>query len=34
MKITKYLIGGLAALALVGCKDKMRELNTNPDTIS
>ncbi|WP_283390925.1 SusD/RagB family nutrient-binding outer membrane lipoprotein [Millionella massiliensis] len=33
MKITKYLIGGLAALALVGCKDKMRELNTNPDTI-
>lgn len=33
MKITKYLIGGLAALALVGCKDKMRELNTNPNTI-
>ena len=33
MKLTKYLIGGLAALALVGCKDKMRELNTNPDTI-
>ena len=33
MKITKYLIGGLAALALVGCKDKMRELNTNPETI-
>ena len=33
MKITKYLIGGLAALALVGCKDKMKELNTNPDTI-
>ncbi len=32
MRITKYLIGGLAALALVGCKDKMRELNTNPDT--
>ncbi|WP_304708186.1 SusD/RagB family nutrient-binding outer membrane lipoprotein [uncultured Rikenella sp.] len=34
MKITKYLIGGLAALALVGCKDKMRELNTNPNTIT
>ncbi|WP_281671830.1 SusD/RagB family nutrient-binding outer membrane lipoprotein [Rikenella microfusus] len=34
MKITKYAIGGLAALALVGCQDKMRELNTNPDTIS
>lgn len=34
MKITQYLIGGLAALALVGCKDKMRELNTNPDTIA
>lgn len=33
MKITKYLIGGLAALALVGCKDKMRELNSNPNTI-
>ena len=33
MKLTKYIIGGLAALALVGCKDKMRELNTNPDTI-
>lgn len=33
MKITKYLIGGLAALALVGCKDKMRELNTNPDRV-
>lgn len=33
MKITKYLIGGLAALALVGCKDKMRELNTNPETV-
>ena len=33
MKLTKYMIGGLAALALVGCKDKMRELNTNPDTI-
>lgn len=33
MKITKYLIGGLAALALVGCKDKMKELNTNPNTI-
>ncbi|MDE5945265.1 MAG: SusD/RagB family nutrient-binding outer membrane lipoprotein [Rikenella sp.] len=33
MKITKYLIGGLAALALVGCKDKMKELNTNPETI-
>ena len=33
MKLTKYILGGLAALALVGCKDKMRELNTNPDTI-
>ena len=33
MKITKYLIGGLAALALVGCKDKMKELNSNPNTI-
>lgn len=33
MKITQYLIGGLAALALVGCKDKMRELNSNPNTI-
>lgn len=33
MKLTKYLIGGLAALALAGCKDKLRELNTNPDTI-
>lgn len=32
-QITKYLAGGLAALALVGCKDKMRELNTNPNTI-
>lgn len=30
MKITKYLIGGLATLALVGCKDKMRELNSDP----
>lgn len=34
MKLTKYMIGGLAALALVGCQDKMRELNTNPDLIS
>ena len=33
MKLTKYILGGLAALALVGCQDKMRELNTNPDTI-
>ena len=33
MKITKYLIGGLAALALVGCANKMKELNTNPNTI-
>lgn len=33
MKLTKYVVGGLAALALVGCKDKMRELNTNPNTI-
>ena len=33
MKITKYLIGGLAALALVGCKNKMKELNTNVETI-
>lgn len=29
--INKYLIPCLAALALVGCKDKMRELNTNKD---
>ena len=33
MKLTKYILGGLAALALVGCKDKMRELNSNPDTV-
>lgn len=33
MKITKYLIGGLAALALAGCKDKMRELNTSVSTV-
>ena len=33
MKLTKYILGGLAALALVGCQDKMRELNTNPNTI-
>lgn len=32
-QLTKYIVGGLAALALVGCKDKMRELNTNPNTI-
>ncbi len=33
MRITKYLIGGLAALALVGCKDKMRELNSDPGIV-
>lgn len=31
--ITKYTLGLLALAALVGCKDKMIELNTNPGTI-
>lgn len=31
--IRKYTLGMLALVSLVGCKDKMMELNTNPGTI-
>ncbi len=32
--INKFLAAGLVASSLVGCKDRMIELNTNPNTVS